>query len=363
MALAAAANGADALVECRSCHGIRIVPAGRVPSSSTFLVRFWLVQPPENIIGVIRNSLSSAHPFNTDSDHFNKGGVWDSITVFGGALEVATWAAKAIGYQSSLDQDKQETILALWSKGRELARACTWSVPKGISERDSVVFRLQVSEENFSIPYDAMPLSKRLKQSNKHLKSIARGIATAVHDIYCLDANEYGVLLNKDGDNEPDILRAMHLASLAAAVEALHMITYSRDDSLSHYAVVASSLLPTYGDLFSFLSRALSLGVRTEELLKAASKLWGGGYKGAHMVETNLIGIVAHHCTILMEFIRDPLQFASKNYTNNFMQLLSLWRGSVPILSRDPQTGLCKSKEAHVATERPHMSYARVIKV
>jgi hypothetical protein len=100
IALAAAAHGASIAVECVSDKGSKIF--GNEPNSearkSTFLLRLWLTQPPEDIQGILRHT---SHSTTTGSDSSNNihEAVDEEVTVLGGALEIATWIARKLGFR------------------------------------------------------------------------------------------------------------------------------------------------------------------------------------------------------------------------------------------------------------------------
>jgi hypothetical protein len=66
---------------------------------STFLVRLWLTQPPEHICGVLRHSNHSTKSENDTKNPNNMRDAMDEdVTVVGGALELATWVARKLGF-------------------------------------------------------------------------------------------------------------------------------------------------------------------------------------------------------------------------------------------------------------------------
>ncbi|KAF4422202.1 hypothetical protein F53441_14306 [Fusarium austroafricanum] len=125
------------------------------------------------------------------------------------------------------------------------------------------------------------------------------------------------------------------------AVQVLRNTIDPRSDSTESYALNIGTLDSKRMGLRNLMAMAVSEeGVSPSMLVHAAATVWGGlnpaTYRLAHPGESAL-GVVAPYCCVLLDMIRDPLEFARKG-TSGY--LLSIWRGAVPMLPRDPNTSL-----------------------
>lgn len=110
------------------------------------------------------------------------------------------------------------------------------------------------------------------------------------------------------------------------------------DNSLEQFALNLQTLKTGQRGLQDLLPDACWEGVTLQHLLWAGATLWGGASrtsKDSQRVTDDVLRNVAPNCTIIMDFLRDPCLFI-ENRTEKM--LLSVWRGAVPKLPRDPQT-------------------------
>ena len=139
----------------------------------------------------------------------------------------------------------------------------------------------------------------------------------------------------------------MRLVVIAINVGLLHTVAHSAEDTCNSYALSIEGIRspPGSGALWSLLASALSSsGVGHHKILWAASTLWGGATQksqGHAVVDGSIVGIVAPHCTVIMDILRDPEQFA-KSPTQ--VPLLMVCRGSVPMLPRSRHTGFVQTR-------------------
>ncbi len=156
-----------------------------------------------------------------------------------------------------------------------------------------------------------------------------------------------------DYEECPSIDEAMRFVLIAMAVGSLHTLagspvssSPSLDNKATHmYALNTGSLTARagdrIGDLSGFISRAFSRGwgLRARTLLWAVAQVWGRvSYESQRrsVSSDRILGIVAPRCTGILEMIRDPIKFACDGLRG---KLLSIYRGSVPMLPREPSTG------------------------
>jgi hypothetical protein len=89
------------------------------------------------------------------------------------------------------------------------------------------------------------------------------------------------------------------------------------------------------GELRRLIPMALSQGVPHTWLSWCGALLWGGASyasQGHHVTHDRVIGIVAPHCTILLDFICNPKELVRSGLHG---RLLSVHYGPVPLLPRE----------------------------
>jgi hypothetical protein len=351
IALAAAAHGACVVVQCISDKGSKIFP--KEPNldvrRSTFLVCLWLTQPPEHICGILRHS---NHSTTSESDTRNldnmRDAVDENVTVVGGALELATWVSRKLRFRCQLTEKAEpEALLDLWRRGAEYSKKFRWVVKKRLSTINfgALVLVLKSLDDRPNLPAEALPLSKALLNRDKRVRPLTRPVANIVHDFYRLD--DYSLLLrDDDNDDESEIFKAMQFVIISISVEILRNTIHSASDTTDTYALNLATLNPgtrAMGNLHDLIRSALNLneGVAPFRLVTTAATVWGGAQfsstsrPGYQKPVDHLLGVVTPQCTVIFDFLRDPLPLVREGRTD---QLLSIWRGPVPMLPRDPVT-------------------------
>lgn len=340
MALAAAAQGASVVVECITRQGSKFIPGFPTPvmRKTTFLVRLWLVQPPEDVLGIMRYSTSNTTDAWQDrqEDRFGIDPENSAPTIFGGKLELAVGFARALGFRTQdSTAEEHEELLALWTRGAECASHYRWTTLRPASDQSPLRFTLD-RPENMPVPLVASQLCEHFK-SDRRLRPISRTVATLVHDYYRY--SDYSSFSGEEGESQ--MAKAMHFVLLAMAVQVLRNTVSPVSDSTESYALNTGSLDSQKMGLRNLMAMAVSEeGVSPFILVHTAATVWGGltpaSYHTPRPGEAP-VGVVAPHCCVLLDAVRDPLEFARKGVTGH---LLSIWRGAVPMLPRDPNTNL-----------------------
>ncbi|CAF3487858.1 unnamed protein product [Fusarium graminearum] len=341
MAIAAAAHGANVMVECISHQGSKFLPKPltTVVRHKTFLLRLWLIQPPEDVLGIMRYSSSNTTSTWQDRNEDRFGRDPDNLapTIFGGQLELAICFARYLGFQHQNHMVKEnEELLELWSRASECASHYRWIVQETNVKRSTVRLTLFRPDKDKPISPVAATLCNYLKP-DRRLNSISRTVAALVHEYY--QFSDYSSFSSKEGESQ--MTKAMYLVLLAMAVQILRNTINPNSDSPDSYALNVGTLDANKTGLQTLMRMAVSEeGVSPSMLVHTAASVWGGlnpaTYHLARPGEAAL-GVVAPHCCVLLDMIRNPLEFARKG-TSGY--LLSIWRGAVPMLPRDPNTNL-----------------------
>lgn len=349
--LAAAANGADVSILCISKHGRMIIPSG--PNNATlYLIRLWLQQPPPYIYQHLR-------PFSDRSDGVIEEGGSDDYglnIVHGGEQEIALNIARELNFWSE-DYDMVERVMALWNAGLKKGREKVWVVKpfKHFSDEDSQVatsphlkFQLQLSPQPEVAGLHVDLLASHLFRGPKNgLWGIRREVANIIHDMYGL-ADYVGSRTSDMAffDAAKDfILIAMAIGCLETLIKfpannPPNCFAFNLG-SLTRRGIVNAAGLRT-GELKVLLPHALGeagVGVSHNELLWCVALVWGGAsFESQGSVEMNerVLGLVAPQCTVILDFIRDPISLARDGLNG---KLISIHRGAVPLLGQDPKTG------------------------
>lgn len=367
IALTAAANGATVVVQCMKSDGCQYFPKEPpiVDRPSTFLVRLWVCQPPEHVCGLLRYANSTESKTETStSDDGHSGNTEENIIIHGGLLEICIWIAKKVGYIPTVEGDPKEVLLQLWSAGAKIAQEFEWSM-SSLSSPKSFLLWPKSSEEP-TISTQGMELSKAFLIFDETSKrTLSRFLAIAVHKLYRLE--DYSPLC--DPDRSMEALKAMDFLRISMLIESLRTLVHCSDHRLDQYALSLETLTAKNGALRKTLSDVMSRGATATQLVLAASTVWVGEESTFRQSRTGrtqvgiIVGIVAPHCTVILDIIRDPLQFAGRGLGKG---MISIWHGSVPMLPRDPHTRYCYSPKGvgdcqtlsadyKPKTERPEM--------
>ncbi|KAF4422201.1 hypothetical protein F53441_14305 [Fusarium austroafricanum] len=348
IALTAAAHGARVHVQVVSTQGSKTLPTKPMDEEhqkSSFLVRLWLKQPPEHIRGILRHgdrsASSSGGTGSTMEDSPD-----DNVIVCGGNLELATWIASKIGFDCTLDgETTSESLLQLWQAGTEYGKTLRWLVRRHSTAATFALLLLVLKppDEAVLITPVVSPLSAYLVKTDRRLKPIARAVANIVHGIYRYsDYSQY--LDNDDQAGTPEIALATEFVIHAIGIQTLRNTMDSAGSSADLYALNLSTLTggeSHVGNLNDHVRLALAEGLHPHSLVTTAATVWGGmkARKLSRSISKTpadqILGVIAPHCTVIFDFLRDPLSFAA---SNSIRTLISIWRGPVPMLPRDPIT-------------------------
>ncbi|KAI0470518.1 hypothetical protein GGR56DRAFT_660665 [Xylariaceae sp. FL0804] len=346
IALSAAAQGADVVVECinskdpKESKFFPFEPKGE-QMSSTFLVRLWLVQPPEHVCGILRFSSNKQTTTWQDGEQEPADDMGNNdVVIFGGARELALWVAGTIHFTCERTEHvtKLHALMELWESSAEFARTIRWGVKKQYTCHDPLRFVLEKNIKEPSRSAAPLQLSKALRVRDKRLAPISTEVANVVHAFYNL--TDYSIYLD---DEESEFVNAMYFVLIGAAVEKLRNMMHAPDTSLDQYAMSLTTLEAHKGDLRELIPLEVSEGISSQNLLFAAATLWGGASlesQGHSRADDGVLGVVAPNCTVILDFIRQPLLFVKDGIDR---KLMSLWRGAVPMLPRDPQTNFVKA--------------------
>ena len=347
IALAASANGADVRLECLSRESKRDLPR---PSSCQFLARLWLYQPPPHVTSLLRSSVDTEHEDVRDPRYARVDkGTSESSIIFGGEMEIALNIAQGIGYEQKARS--ADRLMRLWGAGLQEGLALRWATkPFETDQGDqqttrSVFFRISDTRAPLPVKSQVAQLALRIKDRDKRLEPIARRIAQIIDDEYLYaDYNEC--------HDEQDIRKATQFIIQAITIGSIHTLVDKTEGSHPRYALNLDAVFPgdhrqhhsgyggnDKGELVDFLSGAMNEGCHHKQIIWAAALLWGGASfesQGNSSVTDRVLGVVAPQCTVVLELIREPLRFAQQGSQGS---LLSIHRGSVPVLPRDPNTG------------------------
>ena len=143
--------------------------------------------------------------------------------------------------------------------------------------------------------------------------------------------------------------KAMEFVSIAIAVGLLQASTFAPAKDINFYALQQGAICRN-GALKEFLPVACTEGLSHQKLLWAAATLWDGASadsQGGIAVGDRVMGILAPHCTIVLEILRDPISFARSRMSGPMLVLL---RGSMPLLPRSARSGFVLAADvAHIS--------------
>lgn len=347
IALAAAAHKACVVVECISSHGSKMFPKELDPEKqkTAFLVRLWLVQPPEHVRSILRQSGRSFTP-DVDRQNDQREDSDEEVVVVGGTLELATWIARKLEFRCNLTENTEaETLLELWRGGVDYGKKLRWSTKMRLSTANfgMLLFALETPEQRSNLPAEAVPLCKALLSIDKRLKPVAREVAKIVDGFYRLD--DYSSFLGDDeGVFDSEYVKAMYFVITSISIQTLCNTMNPAGDNIDFYAFNLATLnggTRDLGNLHDLFRSALHDGVAPFKLLMTAASVWGGaqfrstGRPAPQRPVDHVLGVVTRQCTVIFDIIRDPLAFVLEGSMN---RLISIWRGAVPMLPRDPVT-------------------------
>ena len=346
--MAAAANGADVSVQCITQNGIKTIPQRSSPSK--FVLRFWLRQPPIEISNFL--SYARARKRGQYDGPGAEDGIYSTI-IFGGNMEMALNVGQAIGYGNQdpggFDNELiKHCLYDLWMKGVRKGNCLEWEVEKSswrsYHEYEPLPpprIRLKDHDNAIPIPPEVHSLIDVLKTLDERSGPLARAIAIIIHEVYHYSEypkGQFGLFA-----------KAREVVSIAISVGLLQALTFAPAKDTNFY-VLQQGALRRNGALKEFLHVACTEGFSHQHLLWAAATLWGGASaetQGGVAVGNRVMGIVAPHCTIVLEILRDPISFARSRMSGPILVLL---RGSMPLLPRSARSGFVLAADvAHIS--------------
>ena len=337
IALAAAANGADVSVQCITRNGIKTIPQRSSPSN--FVLRLWLRQPPIEISNFL--SYAEAKKRGEEDGPGAQDGIYSTI-MFGGNTELALNVGQAIEYGDQdlggLDNVRiKYRLYELWTKGVRKGKCLKWEVedchigsPWGQESLPPPHIRLMGHENTIPIPPELDSLIDFVNKFDARLDPLARATAIIIHEVY-----HYSEYPKEQFDL---FVKAIKVVSIAISVGLLQGLTFAPAKDINFYALQQGAIRQN-GALMEFLPVACAEGFSHQHLLWAAATLWGGASadtQGGLAVGNRVMGIVAPHCTIVLEILRDPISFARSSMSGPMLVLL---RGSVSLSPRSARSG------------------------
>ncbi|KAG9235004.1 hypothetical protein BJ875DRAFT_542458 [Amylocarpus encephaloides] len=291
--LAAATNGVDVSILRFTRNGSKTIPSAS-NSPTQYLIRLWLIQPPSD---VSRNLQSDENTEEHHTNHFARN------IVYGGEKEIALSIAQELDYW---DGDKPFQPL---SEGEDTVRTSP-QVRLQIKVRDSRALPgLHVDELARSIPQFTFPHGQSSRTTV--LKPLYREIARVVDQEYQLSEYVEGPPRDRD-----EFRAACNFFRIAIVVGSLHALTRHADASSTAYAFnldavsIRSHARVQNSEFEQLLREAMAYGVAHTTILWTAAQVWGGASlasQGNTPINDHVLGIAAPQCSIILEFIRDPL--------------------------------------------------------
>ncbi|KIM94482.1 hypothetical protein OIDMADRAFT_60809 [Oidiodendron maius Zn] len=357
IAMAAAVNSADVVVECHASTETFYLPEKPVSwhDRPYFLVRLWLRQPPQLVSNLILSTESqwggraSSYPDDSDPNHRPC-----YPTLYGGKAELALAVATAIQFTGRFSRDPfPETARELWQLGFDCGSKLVWKVSHA---QGRFKFMLEYGDqppprlrEDLSSLVDRNLRGSRGDKRTR--QAIDQEICQILHEIYQLESYD-------SRDLHAELEGARLLIKIAMGIGALDRITHCSGSETASYVlngeVLSDDISANVEDdmLPHLVELAIDKGLNIEHLIVVASSVWTGSTRASRnytAVNSNVIGVTGPQGTVVLEMLHDPVQFAERGIQG---PLLYLVRGPVPILNRDTRTGyVISAKRAMGAAE------------
>lgn len=167
--LAARANGANILVDCRTASGPVIIPSSQDSNRETseFTIVLWLIEPTQSIADEL--SLAGEKYSHRLGDPKE-----ETITLHGGALEIS----RAVAQQSGCDL-APEIVLELWQRGVSAGECASWEV----NPNSELLFRLSDSALNCQVYPEIAPLADKLYGKRDRRQKLSRKAASILLEV------------------------------------------------------------------------------------------------------------------------------------------------------------------------------------
>ncbi len=262
-------------------------------------------------------------------------------------MEIALNIAQRVGFVPRNEQT--DRIMRLWKAGLQEGRALNWVTKPFVRSSEAVQasphleFLLQDKRPPLAVKSQVAHLAVSLKDQDKRVEPIARRTAQLIDEEYLL--TDYD-----DCHEKVEIQHGIQFVLIATAIGSLHKLVNNSEGNQHLYALnldavfypksgLADFAFISSGAFSSLLAQAIHQGVGHKQIILVAALLWGGASDKPDAYSApndRILGVVAPQCTIVLELIREPLLFATQGLRGS---LLSIHRGSVPILPRHPKTG------------------------
>ena len=324
IALAAASNGANVVVQCRTPDGgsKTLSKAKRHPRGSehTFVLTLWLTKPPPDIAWILKS-------YQGREDFEPRTLLTGPIPIFGGVAEIARSVGRRFGCEAS-----QEEQVALWETSVLVGKACAWEASV-ISDEAQRSLILKV--DSTKLLYDIQMPADLTHKAQRHFKAVrgdprhnlARKAASVLHET--LNYPSY------DGFAEARLKPYIELIVVAFFVGCIECLVSPSSSQLSFYAWTAECT-----QLMGYAESMVSQGLSTERLILTAARIWGGlppSFTPIVPSNVSVMGIVCPQTTIMLNVLSDPVETAHWGLTKG---LFTLHRGSIPMIPRDQLSGL-----------------------
>jgi hypothetical protein len=332
IALAAAANGANVLVECiQETRVTQLKPGGLSTHDreSPRLVRLWLTQPPTTIMHDISvDALNSWNTLEEDSSLL-------SLPVYGGMSEICTHVSKQLG----CDHHSQEESLALWQQAVRLGQEAQWKTQRGVDNDLHIAFSddFLKSDVPASLGRMADKYYRVPRGDNRH--RLARKAASVLHQVLnYADYGSYGHVRFKS---------SLDLVIIALSVGCLQSLITNSDSRMSAYAWTLDC-----ERTLGLAERWVDTGLTRYQILLQAARVWGGitpqhleiSRSNARVSsEFEVIGIICPRIIFISNVLLDPKEIARIGISRG---LISWYEGSSPILPREQDTGFIIAGQA-----------------
>ncbi|MCJ1457227.1 hypothetical protein MMC28_007594 [Mycoblastus sanguinarius] len=324
--LAAAANGANVIVECvRESGTTQLDVPSRLStySQDPLIVRLWLMQPPTTLIHEIRSDFKDFLTNAEDDPNLH------SLPVYGGMLEIATHVSTQLGCDLS-----PEEALALWHGGLSVGREALWTA-KSTTANKHVSFAFANEFLESELVASIGPLADgyyRVPRGDRR-HQLARKAACVLHQIFNYsDYRSFGELRFKT---------SLDLIIIALFVGSLESLISNRGKRLLSYAWMIDCK-----QTLGVAERCACNGLSHRQLVIQAARVWGGvthvepldldqpGSSAANDVD--VVGMVCPQIIFLCNIVLDPKEMARIGIAKGFM---SWFEGSSPILPREQDSG------------------------
>ncbi|KAJ4250247.1 hypothetical protein NW762_012062 [Fusarium torreyae] len=337
IALAAMANGADVRVICQSASGTVEIPQGgrNFYSASVFTVVLWLREPPKMLASEL-SMVGEGYDGTQDDSEPN------ALPIYGGAAEISRAVVSQTG--CGLPDD---LALEIWERGVWEGALASWEVGS------QTAFRLTDQALNCAVPDHVAHLVNGLYEEEKQQRRFARKAAAILHDV--TRYSEY----KSFGDAW--FRKAISYVMISYSVGCLRSVVSVGGELLSQYCWTSDCELDAEGfasrltsekvGALQFILMIATTGATIQDFLWRIACVWGGSTSEYHNhveIHDRVFEIASPHLTILSDVLRDPKKLACDGISKG---LVSVHAGSIPVLPRDPLSGLVIAADCSASIE------------